>query len=79
MATKELKVPVKSELYDLPKLPEVMTARALSDYIGISEGSLANDRANGAGIPFVRIGRRIRYLRADVARYLAAHRTESIA
>jgi hypothetical protein len=36
--------------------------------------ALAQDRYRDRGIPYIRVGRRIRYLRADVARYLIANR-----
>jgi hypothetical protein len=60
---------------DLSALPAVMTARQLAPAIGVSEGSLAQDRYRRVGIPYIELGkRRIRYLRADVARYLVANR-----
>lgn len=42
--------------------------------IGSTEAALAQDRYLGRGIPFTRVGRRVRYLRADVLSYLAANR-----
>ena len=39
-----------------------------------SESALAQDRHRGTGIPFVKIGGRVRYLRQDVLAYLAANR-----
>jgi hypothetical protein len=36
--------------------------------------ALAQDRYRGKGIPFVKIGGRVRYLREDVLAYLAANR-----
>jgi hypothetical protein len=43
----------------------------VADYIGKSTKSLENDRLKGAGIPFIRIGRTVRYDPAIVRRYLA--------
>lgn len=57
-----------------PSLPEISTPKQLSGYTGITEASLAQDRYLGRGIPYTRIGKRIRYLRADVLAYLAANR-----
>jgi hypothetical protein len=59
---------------DLTSCPSVMTAAVLGPVIGLSEGALATDRYRGGGIPYVKIGRRVRYLRADVARFLIANR-----
>jgi hypothetical protein len=60
---------------DLSVLSAVVTGRELAPVLGTTEASLAQDRYHGVGIPYVKYGRRVRYLRADVARYLAAHRT----
>ncbi len=56
------------------ELPEIATPKQLSGYTGITEASLAQDRYLGRGIPYTRIGARIRYMRADVLAYLAANR-----
>jgi len=55
-------------------MDELMTPEELAEYLHASVNSLANDRYLGVGIPFVRIGRRIRYRRSDVAAYLDANR-----
>jgi hypothetical protein len=55
---------------DLSMLPPIMTAEELAHGIRSSVGALAQDRYRGRGIPFIRLGRRIRYVRAEVARYL---------
>lgn len=70
-----------AELYrqtgiDLSILPPVSTAQELAPVIRTTPGSLAQDRYRGGGIPYVVVGRRrVRYLRADVCRYLIEHRT----
>ncbi len=68
-----------SQLYaqtgiDLTNCPPVMTGAQLGPVIGLTEGALAQDRFRGDGIPYIKIGRRVRYLRADVARFLIANR-----
>jgi hypothetical protein len=63
---------------DLSHLPAVMTADQLAPAINVTVGSLAQERYLGQGIPYIRLGRRIRYTRADVARYLAANRHDSV-
>ena len=60
---------------DLSMLLSIMTAEELAPAIRSSVGALAQDRYRNRGIPYIRMGRRIRYVRADIARYLAAHRS----
>lgn len=55
-------------------MDELMTPEELAAYLHASPGSLANDRYLGVGIPFVRVGRRIRYRRSDVIAFLEANR-----
>lgn len=55
-------------------LPEVATAKQLAAFLQQSEASLAQDRYLRQGVPFIRIGRRIRYLKSDVQAYLSAAR-----
>jgi hypothetical protein len=61
---------------DLEGLPPVMTTKQLALALGMSADALAQDRyrQDGNGIPFTRIGRRIRYLRSDVIHHLISHR-----
>lgn len=63
---------------ELSAQPAVMTTEQLAHVLGIPAASLAQDRyrCSGAadGIPYIKIGRRVRYLRADVCRYLIQHR-----
>ena len=60
---------------DLSALPPVMSTQVLAPVLGVTPEALAQDRYRGSGIPYVKLGRRVRYLRADVARYLVTHRT----
>jgi hypothetical protein len=57
---------------DLSPLPPIATPEELAPVIRRSVGALATDRYRKIGIPYIRMGRLIRYARADVARYLAA-------
>jgi hypothetical protein len=62
---------------DLGSLPVAMTAKQLAGVFDTSEDALAQARKRGTGVPWVRYnGRHIRYLRADVARFLLANRTD---
>lgn len=58
---------------DLLPLPSIMTASELAPAIRSSIGALAQDRYCGRGIPYIKMGRRVRYVRAEVARYLLAN------
>lgn len=55
---------------DLSMLPELMTAEELAHGIRSSVGALSQDRYLRRGIPYLKLGRRIRYVRAQVAQYL---------
>jgi hypothetical protein len=63
--------------FDLSEMPPIVTPEQLAPILGQTVGALANDRYRGIGPPFVKHGRRIRYLRSDVARYLVSHRKVS--
>ncbi len=60
---------------DLSMFPAVIKPEELAPVMGTSVSGLAQDRYRRIGIPYVKFGRRVRYLRADVARYLAANRS----
>lgn len=57
-------------------LPPVATGKHVAAVVGTTEGALAQDRYQGKGIPYTRIGSRIRYLRADVLGFLASNRVD---
>lgn len=57
-------------------MQDIMTAKQLATELHISEASLAQDRYRGDGIPFVKVKKRVRYLRVDVEAYLAANRCQ---
>lgn len=53
---------------------ESLTERQAADHLGVSPGTLANWRSSGAvRVPFVRLGRAVRYRRSDLERFLAAN------
>jgi hypothetical protein len=58
--------------------PPIITAEQLAPGISITTGALAQDRYRNQGIPYIKMGRRIRYVRADVARYLMANRRATV-
>jgi len=61
-------------LIDLDVLPPVATPKQVANFVQTTEAAMSQDRYRGRGIPFVKIGGRVRYLRQDVLDYLGAHR-----
>ena len=51
----------------------LLTASETAQYLRCSLRTLDRERADGRGIPYVRIGGRIRYRRADVEAFVEAH------
>lgn len=56
---------------------EVMTPREVAEVLKVSVDALAHDRYRNTGMPYTRVGRRVRYLRSDVQNYLAEQRVAS--
>jgi len=55
-------------------LPAVITASQMAQFLQTTPAALAQDRYLGRGVPYTRIGRRIRYMRGDVLKYLEANK-----
>jgi hypothetical protein len=55
-------------------LPPVAKAAQVAVVVQTTEAALAQDRYRRRGIPYVKIGGRVRYLREDVLGYLSANR-----
>jgi hypothetical protein len=53
-------------------LNQLLSDRDVERVTGRARSTLQKDRVAGIGIPFVRIGRLVRYRPADVAAYLEA-------
>jgi predicted DNA-binding transcriptional regulator AlpA len=52
---------------------DLLTVRECADYRRCSLRTLDRERADGSGPPYVRIGSRIYYRRADVDAFIARH------
>jgi len=52
----------------------LLTEREYAEYRRCSTRTIERERAVGEGAPYVRIGRRILYRRADIDRFVDAHR-----
>lgn len=55
-------------------LPHISKSEQVARIVQTTVDALAQDRYRGRGIPYVKIGGRVRYLREDVLAYLAANR-----
>ena len=53
-----------------PNLPELLTADQVSSITGLSVETLAQWRSQKRGIPYLKIGRAVRYDPADINAYL---------
>jgi len=53
-------------------LDPLLSDREVAEVTGRARSTLQKDRVAGTGIPFVRLGRLIRYRQADVSSYLAS-------
>jgi hypothetical protein len=53
---------------------EPFPPKKVAQLLYTSEERLANDRYLGRGLPYVKFGRSVFYLRSDVIAYLAANR-----
>jgi hypothetical protein len=60
---------------DIDELPELCTTAQLAEILQTKASCLAQDRYRGYGIPYIKVGRRIRYRRQDVIDYLQRNST----
>jgi hypothetical protein len=51
----------------------LLTEAQASEITGLPVASLKTERCRGLGLPYVKLGRRVRYRADDVAAYIAAH------
>jgi hypothetical protein len=63
---------------DLSMLPPIAKSEELAAALRCSVGALAQERYRNQGIPYIKMGRRVRYVRAEVARYLMANRRATV-
>ncbi len=55
---------------------ELMTTAEASEFLRVSSASLERWRTNGGGPPFIKVGHRVCYDRADLEAWLRAQRRE---
>lgn len=60
---------------DFSDLPPIMTAQKVASLLDMTVDALSQDRVGGnPTIPYVKLRRRVRYLRSDLIRFLLANR-----
>jgi len=59
------------------ELNNLLDERDLSQVLGRAVSSIQKDRLRGGGVPFIRVGRQIRYRRSDLDQWLAARPVHS--
>lgn len=60
------------------EIDPLLRAPAVAEWLGTTEGRLANLRSLGLGPTFVKIGHSVRYRRSDVESYLAINTVRPI-
>ena len=63
-----------ADLLTPEELPPIATAPQVAAVLQTTVDALAQDRYRRRGVPWTKVGGRVRYLRADVLAYLAANR-----
>lgn len=61
---------LKSNTPSAPHTGELLTRKDLCLILGVSESTLKNWDTKGIGVPIVKVGRRVRYRRADVIEFI---------
>ena len=56
---------------------KLIDERATSEMTDLKVQTLRNHRAKGVGLPYVKLGRAIRYSLDDIQRYIEAHRVQT--
>jgi excisionase family DNA binding protein len=57
----------------VPPAADYLTTEQVAELLQVSVIKLAQDRMRGRGLPYFRLGRTVRYARAEIESYLAAH------
>lgn len=60
-------------------LPTLLNTKQVAELLGVSVDALAQNRYLGEGIPYIKIGKRVRYNLDDVIAYLETQKVKTIA
>jgi excisionase family DNA binding protein len=55
----------------------LIDSKQAAQLLGCTKRKLENDRIKGGGIPFIKIGRLVRYDRQDLLEFIQAHKFSS--
>ena len=56
------------------KVPQYLTENDVSKITGVALSTLRNNRSRGHGIPYIKIGRSVRYDVQDVIEFMESHK-----
>ena len=59
---------------DIESLPAIIPPPLLAEFLHTTKGRLAQDRYLGRGVPYVKFGKNVRYMKADLLKYLQSNR-----
>jgi hypothetical protein len=59
------------------KVPQYLTENDVSKITGVALSTLRNNRSKGRGIPYIKIGRSVRYDLEDVIEFMEIHKIET--
>ena len=59
------------------KVPQYLTENDVSKITGVALSTLRNNRSKGRGIPYIKIGRSVRYGLEDVIEFMEIHKIET--
>lgn len=61
---------------EFDRLPDMalVSQKTVAILLGCSEAKLERDRWAGTGVPFVKVGRMVRYRKADILAWLSQHK-----
>lgn len=54
------------------------TTKQTAEFLGQSESTLEQDRYKGRGVPYVKLGKTVRYRPTDVRKYIEQHTIGSV-
>jgi excisionase family DNA binding protein len=60
-------------------LPTMLTQSQAAEYLGVSEKKLERDRWCERRIPYVKMGRHVRYRASDILTYIESNIVEAVA
>jgi hypothetical protein len=58
-------------------IPKYIDEREVANITGLALSTLRNNRFKGAGIPYVKVGRSVRYSLGDVVQYMECRKIQT--